>query len=77
MKLETVSRTVQFVRMTRMFGAILLTLVVVASPLISAASSDDGHGFDHVFIIMMENTGYDTLRRGSPTSWTSASSRPT
>jgi hypothetical protein len=44
MKLETVSRTVQFGRMTRMFGAILLTLAVVASPLTSVASSDDGHG---------------------------------
>ena len=26
-----------------------------------AAPGDDGRGFDHVFVIMMENTGYDTL----------------
>jgi phosphatidylinositol-3-phosphatase len=38
--------------------AVILTSIVVAMPF---ASGDDGRGFDHVFIIMMENTGYDTL----------------
>ena len=41
--------------------AVILTLIVVARPVELSASSDDGRGFDHVFIIMMENTGYDTL----------------
>jgi hypothetical protein len=39
----------------------LLALIVVAIPRGLYAQGDDGHGFDHVFIIMMENTGYDTL----------------
>ena len=41
--------------------AVILTLITVATPLRLSASGDDGRGFDHVFIIMMENTGYDTL----------------
>jgi phosphatidylinositol-3-phosphatase len=41
--------------------AVILTLIIVATPLRLSASGDDGRGFDHVFIIMMENTGYDTL----------------
>jgi len=41
--------------------AVILTLIIVAAPLGLSASDDDGRGFDHVFIIMMENTGYDTL----------------
>jgi len=42
--------------------AVILTLIVVATPLgLSGSGGDDGRGFDHVFIIMMENTGYDTL----------------
>jgi hypothetical protein len=46
----------------RMFlCTVILTLIVVASPLRMSASGEDGRGFDHVFIIMMENTGYDTL----------------
>jgi hypothetical protein len=40
----------------------MLPLMVVAMPLgLSASGGDDGRDFDHVFIIMMENTGYDTL----------------
>jgi hypothetical protein len=41
--------------------AVILALITVATPLRLSASGDDGRGFDHVFIIMMENTGYDTL----------------
>lgn len=41
--------------------SVLLALIVVAIPRGLYAQGDDGHGFDHVFIIMMENTGYDTL----------------
>jgi hypothetical protein len=56
-------------------GAAILTLAVVATPVgLFASDNDNRHGggsdrdrrsFDHVFIIMMENTGYDTLI-GSP-----------
>ena len=59
MNLETVSRTIQH-RNIRICGLALLTLTLLAAPL-WAQGGDDGRGFDHVFIIMMENTGYDTL----------------
>jgi hypothetical protein len=39
----------------------VLALVAIAMPRALQAQRDDGRGFDHVFIIMMENTGYDTL----------------
>lgn len=45
----------------RMLLCSVLALMVVAMPLGLYAQGDDGHGFDHVFIIMMENTGYNTL----------------
>src|SRR5579864_9503413 len=45
----------------RMLLCSVLALVVVAMPRGLQAQRDDGRGFDHVFIIMMENTGYDTL----------------
>ena len=56
---DTVSRTIQR-RGTRLCGVGLLALLVLASPL-WAQRGHDGRGFDHVFVIMMENTGYDTL----------------
>jgi hypothetical protein len=59
MNLETVSRTIHH-RRARIFGVVLLTLMVLVAPL-WAQRGDDGRGFDHVFIIMMENTGYNTL----------------
>jgi len=59
MNLETVSRTIQQ-RGTRVCGVALLALLVLAAPL-WAQRGDDHRGFDHVFVIMMENTGYDTL----------------
>ena len=59
MNLDTVSRTIQQ-RGTRLCGVMLLALLVLASPL-WAQRSDDNRGFDHVFVIMMENTGYDSL----------------
>src|ERR1700739_3332008 len=58
MNLETVSRTIQH-RNIKICGLALLTLTFLAAPLLARA--DDGRGFDHVFIIMMENTGYNTL----------------
>lgn len=46
----------------RMFlCAVILTLIVVATPPGLSARGDDGRDFDHVFVIMMENIGYNTL----------------
>jgi len=59
MNLETVSRTIQQCSI-KLFGVVLLTIAVGAAPL-WAQGGEDGRGFDHVFIIMMENTGYNTL----------------
>jgi len=59
MNLETVSRTIQQCNI-KLFGVVLLTIAVGAAPL-WAEGGEDGRGFDHVFIIMMENTGYNTL----------------
>jgi phospholipase C len=44
-------------------GAVIATLVFPVTPLgLAARAADRAHeGFDHVFIIMMENTGYDSL----------------
>src|ERR1700758_33545 len=59
MNLETVPRTIQH-RNIKICGLALLTITLLAVPL-WAQGGDDGRGVDHVFIIMMENTGYDTL----------------
>jgi phosphatidylinositol-3-phosphatase len=61
MNLDTVSRAFQHHSKTRVFRALLFTLFLLALPFASYSQADDGHGFDHVFVIMMENTGYDTL----------------
>jgi len=45
-------------------GAVMATFIVPATPLGFSTLADgkgNDHGFDHVFIIMMENTGFDTL----------------
>jgi hypothetical protein len=46
-----------------LLGAAITTLVVPLTQLgLTAHAADRDHeGFDHVFIIMMENTGYNTL----------------
>ena len=61
MNLETVSRALQHHDKRKSFATLLLTLFLLAGPFAALSQADDGHGFDHVFIIMMENTGYDTL----------------
>ena len=61
MNLDTVSRAVQHDRKIKFWGTLLLTLFLLAIPLTAFSQSDDGHGFDHVFVIMMENTGYASL----------------
>jgi phospholipase C len=46
------------------WGAVIVTFIVPATPLGLSTRADgknNDHGFDHVFIIMMENTGFDTL----------------
>jgi len=45
-------------------GAVILAFIVTATPQTLSAQGDDrqdGRGFNHVFVIMMENTGFDTL----------------
>jgi phospholipase C len=45
-------------------GAVIVTFIVPATPLGVSARGDDDRDhrpFDHVFIIMMENTGFNTL----------------
>jgi hypothetical protein len=61
MNLDTVSRAFQHHSKTRIFATLLLTLFFLTGPILAFSQADGGHGFDHVFVIMMENTGYDTL----------------
>ena len=61
MNLDTVSRAFQHDRKIKLWGTLLLALFLLAIPLTAFSQSDDGHGFDHVFVIMMENTGYNSL----------------
>ena len=61
MNLETVSRVFQHHGRAKFLATLLLTLFLLAGPFAVFSAADDGHGFDHVFVIMMENTGYDTL----------------
>jgi hypothetical protein len=43
-------------------GTVIATLILPVSPLGQTARGDEGQtSFNHVFIIMMENTGYNTL----------------
>src|ERR1700694_5209499 len=45
-------------------GPVILAFIVAATPQLLSAQGDDrdeGRGFNHVFVIMMENTGFDTL----------------
>jgi phosphatidylinositol-3-phosphatase len=45
-------------------GPVILAFIVAAAPQLLSAQGDDrdeGRGFNHVFVIMMENTGYKAL----------------
>jgi len=63
LKIRNLSRSIKSGACWALWGAATLTLIVSATPLANPVRADghDHADFDHVFIIMMENTGYDTL----------------
>jgi phospholipase C len=63
LKIRNLSRSIKSGSRWALWGAAILTLIVSATPLANPVRADghDHADFDHVFIIMMENTGYDTL----------------
>jgi phospholipase C len=63
LKIRNLSRSIKSGACWALWGAAILTLIVSATPLANPVRADghDHADFDHVFIIMMENTGYDTL----------------
>jgi hypothetical protein len=63
LRLRNISKSIKKTAHWVLWGAVIFTLSVPANPLGPAARADQGgrQGFDHAFIIMMENTGFDTL----------------
>ena len=63
MKIRNLSRSIKCGASWALWGAVIFALIVSATPLANPVRADghDHADFDHVFIIMMENTGYDTL----------------
>jgi len=63
LKLRKFFKSIKNTTRWAIWGAVIFTLSIPANQLsLSARENDrDNHGFDHVFIIMMENTGYNTL----------------
>jgi len=63
LKIRNLSRTIKSCACWALWGAVTFALIVSATPLANPVRADghDHADFDHVFIIMMENTGYDTL----------------
>ena len=63
MKIRKLSRSFRSSVTWALWGAAVFALMLTATPFANPVRAD-GHehaDFDHVFIIMMENTGYDTL----------------
>ena len=63
MKIHKLSRSFRSGVAWALWGAAVFALILTATPFANPVRAD-GHehaDFDHVFIIMMENTGYDTL----------------
>jgi len=59
-----------------MVGIVVLALAVLVAPRTSSARADSGQGnrsdlknYQHVFVIMMENTGFDSLIGNSNAPW--------
>src|SRR6266851_5444399 len=59
-----------------MVGMVVLALAVLVAPRALSASADSGQGnrsdlknYQHVFVIMMENTGFDSLIGNSNAPW--------
>ena len=63
MKIRNLSRSFMSGARWALWGAALFALIISATPLANPVRADghDHANFDHVFIIMMENTGYNTL----------------
>jgi len=63
LKIRNLSRSIKCGASWALWGAVIFALIVSATPLANPVRADghDHADFDHVFIIMMENTGYDTL----------------
>jgi len=63
LKIRNLSRTIKSCACWALWGAVIFALIVSATPLANPvrANGHDHADFDHVFIIMMENTGYNKL----------------
>jgi len=63
LKIRNLSRTIKSCACWALWGAVTFALIVSATPLANPVRADghDHADFDHVFIIMMENTGYNKL----------------
>ncbi len=63
LKIRNLSRSIKSSACWVLWGAIIFALIVSATPLANPVRADghDHADFDHVFIIMMENTGYNSL----------------
>jgi phospholipase C len=63
LKIRNLSESIRNGARWALWGGALFAMIVSATPLANPVRADghDHADFDHVFIIMMENTGYDTL----------------
>jgi hypothetical protein len=62
LNIRPISRTTPCGGSFGLWSAVILTLVLITPlGLFASGNNEEERGFDHVFIIMMENTGYDTL----------------
>jgi phosphatidylinositol-3-phosphatase len=69
-------RSIRLVTCISMVGIVVLALAVLVAPRASSARADSGQGnrkdlknFQHVFVIMMENTGFDSLIGNPNAPW--------
>jgi phospholipase C len=69
-------RSIRLVTSISMVGIVVLALAVLVAPRASSARADSGQGnrkdlknFQHVFVIMMENTGFDSLIGNPNAPW--------
>ncbi len=68
--------SIRLVTCISMVGIVVLALAVLVAPRTSSARADSGQGnrsdlknYQHVFVIMMENTGFDSLIGNSNAPW--------
>ena len=69
-------RSIRLFTCISMVGMVVLALAVLVAPRALSASADSGQGnrsdlknYQHVFVIMMENTGFDSLIGNSNAPW--------